>query len=161
MTVMLGEDAIWNALSTIADPEIPVVNIVEMGIVREVHLDGDTVTVTMTPTFSGCPALHVMRDDISRTVRSLGLSPRVETVLSPPWSTDWITSEAKGKLEKYGIAPPAPASGTLITLDEDLVRCPKCGSFDTTVKNTFGPTLCKTIHVCNACKEPFEAFKSL
>lgn len=156
-----SETKIWDALTGIADPEIPVVNIVEMGIVRGVSLQGDTATVTMTPTFSGCPALHVMRDDIARAVRSLGLTPRVETVLSPPWSTDWITAEAKGKLERYGIAPPAPASHDLLTLDVDPVRCPKCGSFDTAVKNTFGPTLCKTIHVCNACKEPFEAFKSL
>lgn len=157
-----GEARVWAALSHVPDPEIPVVNIVEMGIVRAVDLDGERATVTMTPTFSACPALHVIRDDIARAVRSLGLDADVKTVLSPPWTTDWITPEAKAKLEGYGIAPPGPADGPqLLQLDPAPVRCPKCGSLNTSVKNTFGPTLCKTIHVCNACREPFEAFKSI
>jgi ring-1,2-phenylacetyl-CoA epoxidase subunit PaaD len=95
-------------------------------------------------------------------VREAGYEPEVRTVMSPPWTTDWITPEARRKLEEYGIAPPAPADATpLLQLQLDPPRCPRCGSVNTTVKNTFGPTLCKTIHVCNACREPFEAFKSV
>lgn len=153
---------VWTALEGVLDPEIPVVNVVEMGIVRGVELNGAHATVRMTPTFSACPALHVIRDDIRRAVEALGLEARVETVMFPPWSTDLITEDAKQKLERYGIAPPGESEhGQLLHLQQDAPRCPRCGSFDTRVKNTFGPTLCKTIHVCNACKEPFEAFKTV
>jgi ring-1,2-phenylacetyl-CoA epoxidase subunit PaaD len=156
-------DAIWAALAQIPDPEIPVVNVVEMGIVRDVKVEGDKATVTMAPTFSGCPALHAIRESLEKAVRALGFEAEVKTVLSPPWSTDWITPEAKAKLERYGIAPPKLALDEpgLVQLELSPVRCPRCGSFDTTVKNTFGPTLCKSIHVCNACHEPFEAFKTV
>lgn len=158
-------ERVWAALSHVADPEIPVVNVVEMGIVRSVRIEGeDRVVVDMTPTFSACPALHVIRDAIADAVRAEGLIPEVRTVMSPPWTTDWITEEARGKLERYGIAPPAPtgeAGMGLIQLTADVPRCPRCGSFDTGIRNTFGSTLCKTIHVCHACSEPFEAFKSL
>ncbi|WP_027482643.1 1,2-phenylacetyl-CoA epoxidase subunit PaaD [Deinococcus pimensis] len=153
---------VWDALARVADPEIPVVNIVEMGIVRDVRVDGERAVVDMTPTFSACPALHVIRDAIAGAVRAEGLTPEVRTVLSPPWTTDWITEEARAKLETYGIAPPAPTGeGTLIQLEMAPPRCPRCGSFDTGIRNTFGSTLCKTLHVCHACGEPFEAFKSL
>ena len=160
---MVGEAQVWDALSRVMDPELPVVNVVEMGIVRGVELRGDTATVRMTPTFSACPALHVIRQDIADAVRGLGLTPEVQTVLSPAWTTDWITEQARGKLERYGVAPPAPTSTEppLMQLRADVPRCPRCGSFDTAIKNTFGPTLCKTLQVCNACKEPFEAFKTL
>ncbi|AFZ66396.1 1,2-phenylacetyl-CoA epoxidase subunit PaaD [Deinococcus peraridilitoris] len=161
-TVLPSEAEVWAALSRVPDPEIPVVNIVEMGIVREVQLDGARATVRMTPTFSACPALHVIREDIARAVRSLGLQVQVDTVMFPPWTTDWITEEARTKLSVYGIAPPgASDDGALLQLQSDATRCPRCGSFDTRIKNTFGPTLCKTIHVCGACREPFEAFKTV
>ena len=153
---------VWAALSRVPDPEIPVVNVVEMGIVREVELSGARAVVTMTPTFSACPALHVIRDDIAAAVRSLGFEAEVRTVLFPPWSTDLMTQEARRKLEGYGIAPPGQSEDApLLQLQVNAPRCPRCQSFDTAVKNTFGPTLCKTIHVCNACREPFEAFKAL
>lgn len=159
----VGEREVWQALSRVPDPEIPVVNVVEMGIVRDVKVDGDKATVTMTPTFSGCPALHTIREGLENAVQELGFEAEVKTVLSPPWSTDWISKEAREKLGRYGIAPPKPTldDAGLIQLELSPARCPRCGSFDTSVKNTFGPTLCKSIHVCNACKEPFEAFKTV
>ena len=166
MLTLPSEQEIWNALEEVKDPEIPVVSVVEMGIVRTVELgDNDnSVTVSMTPTFSGCPALRVMHDDIEAKLREIGFEEvRVRTVLSPPWSTDWISEEAKAKLHEFGIAPPAPNSEDdgLIQLEASPAACPRCGSFDTSTKNTFGPTLCKSIHVCNQCREPFEAFKSI
>ncbi|CAN5733214.1 phenylacetate-CoA oxygenase subunit PaaJ [soil metagenome] len=154
---------IWQALDEVKDPEIPVVSVVEMGIVRAVEVSGENITVTMTPTFSGCPALHVMKSDIVGKLGELGFEHvEVKTILSPPWSTDWITAAAKDKLRDYGITPPAPAGDDgLIQLELSPSQCPRCGSFDTRTRNTFGPTLCKSIHTCNSCREPFEAFKSL
>ena len=156
-------ERVWEALRRVPDPEIPVINVVEMGIVRGVELDGDRVTITMTPTFSGCPALHLIREQLEAAARDLGFAyVEVRTVLAPPWSTDWITPEAKEKLRQYGIAPPLPAQEVgLIQLELAPVRCPRCGSPNTSTKNTFGPTLCKSIHVCNDCREPFESFKTV
>lgn len=163
MTPLLRADQVWQALAQVPDPEIPVVNVVEMGIVRDVQVEGGKVVVTMTPTFSGCPALHVIRENLERAVRGLGFAEvEVKTVLFPPWSTDSITPQAKEKLRQYGIAPPRPADEFgLIELEPAPIRCPRCGSLNTSTKNTFGPTLCKSIHVCNDCREPFEGFKSV
>lgn len=154
---------VWEALKRIPDPEIPVVNVVEMGIVREVQVEGGKAVVTMTPTFSGCPALHVIRENLERAVRGLGFGEvEIRTALFPPWSTDWITPEAQEKLRQYGIAPPLPAQQAgLLQLEPAPMRCPLCGSLNTSTKNTFGSTLCKSIHVCNDCREPFEGFKSV
>lgn len=159
----LDVQTIWQALDEVKDPEIPVVSVVEMGIVRKVETSAETVSITMTPTFSGCPALHVIKADIKAKMLELGFKKvEVTTVLSPAWSTDWITEEAKEKLYAYGIAPPEPVNEDgLIRLELSPTPCPRCGSLDTTTQNTFGPTLCKSIHTCNTCKEPFEAFKSL
>ncbi len=155
-------EQIWEALRQIPDPEIPVVNVVEMGIVRGLEIEGNTATVTMTPTFSGCPALHLIREQLEAAVRQFGFTEvEVKTLLSPAWSTDWITAEAREKLEHYGIAPPKPSDGDLIQLQPSATRCPRCGSLNTSVKNTFGPTLCKAIYVCNDCLEPFESFKTV
>ena len=156
-------EQVWEALHGVKDPEIPVVSVVEMGIVRNVEASGENVTVAMTPTFSGCPALGVMKSDITLKLRELGFEKvEVRTVLSPPWSTDWITDEAKQKLADFGVAPPTPVTDDgLIQLELSPAQCPRCGSFDTTTRNTFGPTLCKSMHTCNSCREPFEAFKSL
>lgn len=164
MTTLPTTEQVWAALTQIPDPEIPVINVVEMGIVRGVMVEGNKATVVMTPTFSGCPALHLIRDQIEQTTRSLGFGEvEVKTVLSPTWTTDWITPEARERLRRYGIAPPKPASSqdSLIQLKPSPTRCPRCGSPNTSVKNTFGPTLCKAIHVCNDCKEPFESFKTV
>lgn len=156
-------ERVWEALRQIPDPEIPVINVVEMGIVRDVEVKGDRATITMTPTFSGCPALHLIREHLEAAARALGFTEvEVKTVLAPPWSTDWITPEAKEKLRQYGIAPPLPSQEVgLIQLELAPIRCPRCGSLNTSTKNTFGPTLCKSIHVCNDCQEPFEGFKAV
>ncbi|MGK0617762.1 1,2-phenylacetyl-CoA epoxidase subunit PaaD [Meiothermus cerbereus] len=164
MTTLPGTEQVWKALAQIPDPEIPVINVVEMGIVRDVVIEGRKAVITMTPTFSGCPALHLIRAQLEQTARSLGFQEvEVQTVLSPPWSTDWITPEAKERLRQYGIAPPKPSSeqGFLIELEPSPTPCPRCGSLNTSVKNTFGPTLCKAIYVCNNCQEPFESFKTV
>lgn len=165
MTTLPTSKQLWEALAGIPDPEIPVINVVEMGIVRAVEVEGDSAVITMTPTFSGCPALHLIRQSLEQTARSLGFSRvEVKTVLSPPWSTDSITPEAREKLRRYGIAPPRPSAEArleLIQLEPFPTPCPRCGSLNTSVKNTFGPTLCKSILVCNECHEPFESFKTL
>lgn len=156
------EEAVWRALEDVKDPEIPVVSVVEMGIVREVAVDGGRVTVKMTPTFSGCPALHVMKSDIEQRVHELGAEDVVvETVLHPPWTTDWITDEARQKLKAFGLSPPQKHGGNLPVTFYEPAACPYCDSKNTTVKNTFGPTLCRAIYYCNDCQEPFEQFKAL
>jgi ring-1,2-phenylacetyl-CoA epoxidase subunit PaaD len=159
---MITVERIWAALDEVKDPEIPVVSVVEMGIVRGVAVEGDVVTVTITPTFSGCPALITMQDDIKARLRQMGVAePQVRTVLSPPWTTEWIGEEARTKLQSFGLAPPPRHDGdfTLVLLDQ--VACPYCGSKDTSLRNSFGPTLCRAIFYCNACQQPFEQFKPL
>jgi ring-1,2-phenylacetyl-CoA epoxidase subunit PaaD len=163
----LTGDDIWQALHEVKDPEIPVVSVVEMGIVRDIMVSadatsGDTVTIMITPTFAGCPALHVMRADIERRVRALGVvSVTVETVLHPPWSSDWITEAGRRKLKAFGLAPPPRHGGNLPVTFYEPVTCPYCDSSDTAIKNTFGPTLCRAIYYCNGCRQPFEQFKAL
>ena len=159
----LTPQAIWAALDTVPDPEIPVVSVTDMGMVRDVQIaENGAVTVTFTPTFSGCPALHVIRDSIGQAVRDLGASAvEVKSTLTPPWTTDWIKEDARERLRQYGIAPPAPAEDGLIQLQPDATRCPRCASFDVRMTGSFGPTLCKRLYVCDACKEPFEGFKSV
>jgi ring-1,2-phenylacetyl-CoA epoxidase subunit PaaD len=160
--VELAESAIWEALEAVKDPEIPVVSLIEMGIVRDVQVEDGKVMVTMTPTFSGCPALLVMRRDIIECLHDLGVADVVvETVYSPPWTTDWITEEAREKLKEFGLAPPPRHGGRLEVTFYDLAACPYCDSKDTSLKNSFGPTLCRTIYYCNNCQQPFEQFKAL
>lgn len=156
-------EGVWEALEGVMDPEIPVVSVVEMGIVRDVAVgEGGSVVVKMTPTFAGCPALEVMRREIEACVRGLGVEEvTVETVLYPPWSSDWLSAETRAKLEGFGIAPPPRHEGRVELVLLDPVACPYCGSFNTTVKNTFGATLCKAIYYCNECQQPFEQFKPL
>jgi ring-1,2-phenylacetyl-CoA epoxidase subunit PaaD len=159
----LTVDTIWQALEDVTDPEIPVVNLVEMGIVREVTLDEEGVTVTMTPTFSGCPALDVMRHDIKTRLHELGLeNVTVKTTLSPPWSTEWITEDAREKLRQFGLSPPPRHQGDPMSVAFlDVAVCPRCGSTNTVIKNAFGPTLCRMIWYCNDCRDAFEQFKPL
>lgn len=163
MTTSITSDQIWQVLNQVKDPEIPVVSLVEMGIVRDVVVDESGVVVTMTPTFSGCPALHVMQRDIETAVRQLGVTKvTVETILHPPWSSDWITDEAREKLRRFGLAPPQKHGGNLATVAFlDVAQCPRCGSKNTVLKNSFGPTLCRMIYYCNDCQDAFEQFKPL
>lgn len=155
-------EQVWRALGEVMDPEIPVLSLVELGVVRAVELHANGVTVTMTPTFAGCPAWPVMKADVVRRLTALGIaSVEVKETLFPTWTTDWLSDEARLKLEIFGLAPPPRHGG-----DPELVltvraTCPNCGSDDTVVTNPFGATPCRIINVCRNCKEPFEQFKPL
>jgi ring-1,2-phenylacetyl-CoA epoxidase subunit PaaD len=157
-------EAVWSALADVEDPEIPVISIVDLGVVRDVQIDGDRVHVEFTPTFLGCPALEVMRDRMAKTIAALGAEADVEVVLDDSWSTDRITPEGREKLRAAGFAPPAPREATaqrLLQLQSAVFRCPYCGSTDTKLENIFGPTPCRSIRYCASCKQPFEQFKTI
>ena len=142
------DDGIWHVLAQVPDPEVPAVSVVDLGIVRAVEAD----RVVITPTYTGCPATEVIERDIRAALDAAGYrSVRVETALSPAWTTDWITPEGRAKLHAYGIAPPVPR-GT-------AVACPQCGSADTVEISRFGSTACKALWRCRACAEPFDLFK--
>lgn len=158
----LTPEIIWQALREIPDPEIPVVSIVELGVVRSIAVCGRTVVVAMTPTFSGCPAYHAMQSSVRSSLVGLGAQAvEVQTVLSPPWTTDWITPEARDKLKAFGLAPPPHHEGKLDEAWSMPAQCPYCDAHDTTLKNSFGSTPCRMIFYCNACRQPFEQFKPL
>ncbi len=146
------------------DPEVPVLTIEDLGILRSVDdrgEQGDGVTVTITPTYSGCPAMDSIRDDILAAFHDAGRDDvRVEFVLSPAWTTDWMSDEGKRKLLEYGIVPPQPRDARRVALTLTL-RCPQCGSPDTRELSRFGSTACKSLWVCNACREPFDHFKAI
>jgi len=149
---------LWSAVAAVPDPEIPVLTIGDLGILRDVEVDDDgRVIVTITPTYSGCPALAEIKTDIARRMAELGVSEvHIRTQLAPVWTTDWITQDAWDRLNRYGIAPPAPGSGELLQIG---VRCPQCGSVDTRKRSHYGAALCLAQHVCSACGEPFDEFK--
>ena len=155
-------DRVWDVLGRIQDPEIPVVSLVDLGIIREVSVEGSAVTVRMTPTFAGCPALHAMRQAVVDDLGAAGFGPvRVEIVFSPPWSTDQIAPAAREKLRSFGLTPPrVPAEAAFLHLQEP-VECPRCASLETELRNAFGSTPCRTIHYCRSCQTPFEGFKPL
>jgi ring-1,2-phenylacetyl-CoA epoxidase subunit PaaD len=155
------EQAVWDIAATVVDPEIPVLTIDDLGVLRSVAVDGEQVTVDITPTYSGCPAVDAMRDDIVSALSAAGYADvRVRQVLAPAWTTDWMSSEGRAKLEQFGIAPPAPrgADGSVnIGLG---IRCPNCGSLHTRELSRFGSTSCKALYVCQRCQEPFDYFKA-
>jgi ring-1,2-phenylacetyl-CoA epoxidase subunit PaaD len=161
--VRLTEAEVWEALAEVPDPEIPVISVVDLGVVRSVRVADARVHVEFTPTFLGCPALEVMRDAMADKVRGLGAEPEVEVVLDDSWSTDRITPEGREKLRAAGLAPPTPrAEGpTLVQLQSNGFRCPYCGSRDTALENIFGPTPCRSLRYCRSCKQPFEQFKTI
>ena len=155
-------DSIWQILGQVKDPEIPVVSVVEMGLIRGVGLDGETIIITMAPTFAGCPALQVMQSEIADRLRKGGVQEvRVQITLSPPGSTDWVTPPARQKLKDFGLSPPPRHSGRIDFALSMAVACPYCSSENTSLKNDFGPTLCQAIYVCNHCQQLFEFFKPL
>jgi ring-1,2-phenylacetyl-CoA epoxidase subunit PaaD len=161
---MVTAERVWAALAEVPDPEIPVISLVDLGVVRDVAVDGERVTIEFTPTFLGCPALEVMRRQMAEAVRSLGGEPDVQVVLDDSWSTDRITPDGRAKLRDAGFAPPAPHEAgepTLVQLQTGAFRCPYCGSSDTHLENLFGPTPCRSIRYCDACRQPFEQFKTL
>jgi ring-1,2-phenylacetyl-CoA epoxidase subunit PaaD len=152
---------VWSALETVHDPELPVVNVVEMGIVRAVEVGDNGIRVTLTPTFSACPAFERIRQDILEVLHHLHPNIDLYKQIYPPWSSDWITATARDKLREFGIAPPTPGDSSLISLEPRVITCPKCGSLSVSRKNAFGSALCKMIYQCNSCYEPFEAMKTI
>jgi ring-1,2-phenylacetyl-CoA epoxidase subunit PaaD len=148
----LGE--IRRTIASVPDPEIPVVTIEDLGILREVRIEDDTIVVTITPTYSGCPAMTQIAEDIRTAAQPFG-PVEVITVYSPPWTTDWISERGKQALAHFGIAPPPPVGAT------EPVLCPRCQSADTTTVSEFGSTACKALMVCDRCREPFDRFKAL
>ena len=160
----LNAEQVWEALAEIPDPEIPVISIVELGVVRDVVVENGSVRVEFTPTFLGCPALEVMRDQMAAAIRQLGAEPDVQVVLDDSWSTDRITPEGREKLRASGFAPPAPRSAgqpKLVQLQSSVFRCPYCGSTETRLENIFGPTPCRSLRYCESCRQPFEQFKTI
>jgi len=161
---VVTESDVWAALDEIPDPEIPVISIVDLGVIKDVAVQGSKVHVDVTPTFMGCPALDAMRRAIEERIEALGGEPEVEVVLDDSWSTDRISKAGRAKLEASGFAPPAPRSAgptTLVQLERGAFGCPWCGSTDTRLENIFGPTPCRSLRYCNACRQPFELFKTI
>ena len=154
-------DRIREALRAVVDPELPVLTIEDLGVLRDVTVGDDgTVEVTITPTYSGCPAMDVIRSDVERVLAEQGFAgARVRTVLAPAWTTDWLSDEGRRKLTEAGIAPPGPGGPAPTPIE--LVRCPRCESVDTRLVSRFGSTACKALRACNRCLEPFDHFKRL
>lgn len=164
----------WAVLGGVPDPEIPVISVVDLGIVRGVAATGEGVEVSLTPTYAGCPATRVIERDIAEALATAGISVRLVTRLSPPWTTDWISERGRAQLRDSGIAPPGGATRPVtfhaakkgsdpISLGRggDVVACPRCGAVDTEVLSQFGSTACKALYRCRACREPFDYFKPL
>lgn len=149
-------------LESIADPEIPVITLADLGVLRSVDYDDTTqrVLVTITPTYSGCPAMQFIEDEIQRTLAAAGVDGEVRTVFQPAWTTDWITAEGRARLRGYGIAPPRPRE-VGVTISSRSVACPQCASTNTETISEFGSTACKALHRCLDCLEPFDHFKEL
>lgn len=156
-------DDIWSWLAGLPDPEVPVVSVVDLGMIRDVTVSADSVEVSVAPTYSGCPATEVIEHSIIDLLRARGIANvRLRRVLSPPWTTDWITDEGRAKLLVYGIAPPATAAGKREILGTKLkIACPQCKSLETTQVSEFGSTPCKASYKCRDCLEPFEYFKCI
>lgn len=152
----------WAVAAMVPDPEVPCVTVAELGILREIVMDGDVVVAKVTPTYSGCPAVQFIEDAVVDALRGAGYDARIERVISPAWTTDWITDEGREKLRDYGIAPPAKASNSKRALfGEVSVACPRCASEDTEKLSEFGSTPCKAHYRCKACLEPFDYFKCI
>lgn len=163
--VWTGKDpGLWAIANEVVDPEIPVLTVVDMGIVRDIRQDGNNIEVSITPTYTGCPAMDMIGDEIRNAFLRNGFAEvKIKTVLSPAWTTDWISDEAKEKLRKYGIAPPAhtTADKNVLLGKDKKVKCPRCGSEHTEMISNFGSTACKALWKCTDCKEPFDYFKCI
>jgi len=161
---MVSLDAVWAALAEVPDPEIPVISLVDLGVVGDVRVDGNRVHVTLRPTFLGCPALDAMRRALESKLAELGAEPAVDVELADAWSTDRITPAGREQLRAAGFAPPAPREASaprLVQLQAKVFRCPYCGSAETRLENLFGPTPCRSIRYCESCRQPFEQFKTI
>lgn len=162
----ITEDQIWELLQTVPDPEVPVISVVELGIIQRVEVEeSGAVRIAMTPTFAGCPAVEMMQNDMRTALESANISDvQIEIVYDPAWTSDRITEEGRRKLKAFGLAPPPPllgrSDGSMILLVEQI-ECPFCESKQTRLESPFGPTLCRAIYYCNSCKQSFELFKPL
>jgi ring-1,2-phenylacetyl-CoA epoxidase subunit PaaD len=156
-------DAIWSWLAEVLDPEIPVLSVVDLGIVRDVHITADGIVVDVAPTYSGCPATEVIERSIVTSLEQHGLrNVTISRSLAPPWTTDWISDAGRRKLQAYGIAPPPAGARKRDLLREQRdIACPRCGSVDTALVSEFGSTACKAAYRCASCLEPFEYFKCI
>ncbi|MGZ3867306.1 MAG: 1,2-phenylacetyl-CoA epoxidase subunit PaaD [Bacteroidia bacterium] len=162
VTTQISKEKLFLALSEIPDPEIPVINIFEMGIIRDISFVGETCVVTITPTYTGCPAMQLIEDLVKEKLKENGIEQTiVKTVYNPAWTTDWMSPITKEKLRNYGIAPPVESSCNKCSSCSCVeVACPLCKSKNTELISQFGSTACKALYKCNSCKEPFEYFKS-
>ncbi len=152
----------WAAAASVPDPEVPCVTVADLGILRDVRMEGGVAVALVTPTYSGCPATAAIEFSIVAALRDAGFDARVERVMSPAWTTDWISAEGREKLRAFGIAPPERASNSVRALfGETQVACPKCGSAETSRVSEFGSTPCKAHYRCRACAEPFDYFKCI
>ena len=161
---MVSAEQVWEALAEIPDPEIPVISLVDLGVIRDVEVDDGRVRIEFTPTFLGCPALEVMLNAMAERIRELGAEPEINVRTDDSWSTDRITPAGREKLRASGFAPPAPrkaAAPSLVQLQTNVFRCPYCGSTDTRLENIFGPTPCRSLRYCASCRQPFEQFKTI
>ncbi|MBG9375971.1 phenylacetate-CoA oxygenase subunit PaaJ [Panacibacter sp. DH6] len=156
-------EATWKILQTVNDPEVPVLSVVDLGIIRKVEVDNDTITVTVTPTYSGCPATEVINMSIRLALIENGFNHvTIKTALSPAWTTEWMSSAGKEKLRAYGIAPPKPMQSVCtpgLFQEEEAIQCPHCNSYHTRPVSRFGSTACKALYQCEDCQEPFDYFK--
>lgn len=160
---MAGKENIIQLLKEINDPEIPVLSVLDLGIVRDVKIEGEEVEVVITPTYSGCPAMEMIRANILKCLTDHGYrNPKLTTVLSPAWTTDWISEEGKNKLLSFGIAPPSPKQHIckpVLFHEQEAIQCPLCQSYNTKLISQFGSTPCKALYQCKDCLEPFDYFK--
>ncbi|MDP3394830.1 1,2-phenylacetyl-CoA epoxidase subunit PaaD [Sediminibacterium sp.] len=155
----IATNAIWKILETVKDPEVPVLSVVDLGVIRAVELEEQQVRVTITPTYTGCPAMDMISMHIKMALNAAGYQTTIQTILSPAWTTDWMTENGKQQLKAYGIAPPIGKSFDQTYLDNLIVPCPQCNSTHTVLVSQFGSTACKALYKCEECKEPFDYFK--
>ena len=160
-TTEISKTQVMDALEGVKDPEIPAVSVLDLGIVDGVQIEGTNVTVTCLPTFVGCPALDMIREDIEAALTKIGATPEVNFVFQPPWTSDRISVEGKSKLQEYGLAPPAPQGNTVSLTLMAPGKCPYCKSTDTILESPFGPTACRATCYCRSCRNPFEQFKQV
>jgi ring-1,2-phenylacetyl-CoA epoxidase subunit PaaD len=161
---MVTAAQVWDAFGAIPDPEIPVISLVDLGVIRSIDVLDGQVRVEFTPTFLGCPALEVMKRALEESVSALGAEPDVRVIQDDSWSTDKITPAGREKLRAAGLAPPAPREAStpkLVQLRSNVFRCPYCGSTETKLENIFGPTPCRSLRYCESCRQPFEQFKTI
>jgi ring-1,2-phenylacetyl-CoA epoxidase subunit PaaD len=160
----INKEQIWNLLKEIPDPEVPAINIVELGVVRDILINEDKIEIVITPTYSGCPAMKVIEENIVTTLNDQGFhNLNIKTIFSPAWTTDWMSDDTKAKLKAYGIAPPEKVNSEhifpFLSDKKNKVGCPYCNSENTILKSQFGSTACKALYYCNNCNQPFEQFK--